>query len=130
MLKSELHSLGLNPDPAINSHPGDLRVGQGIIVCAVPRMEFKLCISSASISWWMLKDPTLSFANSRRAIAGPLNKFQTPALTYRGHRVNTAMLPEIHTKFVNFESTTSGIIILCSHHKQTVSKTIVVQKCN
>ena len=39
---SELSSLGLNPDPAINCHPGVSRAGWSIDVCAVPRMDVKL----------------------------------------------------------------------------------------
>ena len=37
-------SLGLNPDPAINCHPGVSQAGWFINVCAVPRMDVK-CVS-------------------------------------------------------------------------------------
>ena len=51
-------------------------------MCAVPQMDVTLCVQSASIHWWTLKDPTVSFVKRRRAIAGTPAKFKIPALIY------------------------------------------------
>ena len=64
-----------------------------INVFAVPRMNVKTGIMSASIRWWMLKDPMVSFTKSRRAIARTLNKFKIPALTSRGHCISGTAMP-------------------------------------
>ena len=50
-LFSKLSSLGLNPGPCINYHPGVSQAGSFINVCAVPRMDVKLSILPANISW-------------------------------------------------------------------------------
>ena len=41
-LTSKLSSLGLNPDPAINYHPGVSQAGRFILLWAFPRMDVKL----------------------------------------------------------------------------------------
>ena len=48
-LASELSSLGLNPDPAINCHPGVSHAGQGSNVCAINLVDVKPEDSSARI---------------------------------------------------------------------------------
>ena len=50
-LTSELSSLGLNPDTAINCHRHVSQTGKGINVCAVLQMNVQLGIPSHSISW-------------------------------------------------------------------------------
>ena len=40
-----------------------------------------------------VKDPTVSFATSGRAIAGTMAKFQIPTLTSRGHCINGTAAP-------------------------------------
>ena len=54
---SKMSRLGLNPDPAINCHPSVSQAGPFINVCAVPRIDIKLDVPSAGISWWTLKIP-------------------------------------------------------------------------
>ena len=97
-LTSKLFSLGLNPDPAINCHPGEF-----INVCTVPRMDVTMCIPSSSISLWMLKnkDRKVSFAKSRVAVANTLAKFQIPALTYRGHCISGTAAPPANAATCN-----------------------------
>ena len=56
-LASELSSLGLNPDAAINCHRRVSQTGKGINVCAVLQMNVQQGIPSYSISWWTLKTP-------------------------------------------------------------------------
>ena len=56
-LDSELCSQGLNVARAINCRPGVYHAGQSINVCAVPRMDVKLGVLSAGISWWTLSIP-------------------------------------------------------------------------
>ena len=51
-------------------------------------MDVKLRVLSAALV--DVKDPTVSFAKSRRAIAGTLNKLQFPALTGRDGTVTTS----------------------------------------
>jgi len=53
-LASQLSSLGLNPDRAINCHPGVSQAGRFIIVCAV-----KLDVTSAGIPPIFLSQPYL-----------------------------------------------------------------------
>ena len=57
MLAHKLLSLGLNPDPAINCHPGVSQTGWFINVSAVPRMDVEAGVPSAHISWWTVKIP-------------------------------------------------------------------------
>ena len=47
ILTSEVSSLGSSLEPGINSHPGVSQAGQGINVCAVPQVDFKLSVPSA-----------------------------------------------------------------------------------
>ena len=49
-LASDLSSLGLNINPAINCHPGVLHLWRCITKCAVSRMHVKLGVLSASTS--------------------------------------------------------------------------------
>ena len=57
-------------------------------VCAVPRMDVKLGVLSASICWWTLKIPWVSFMKSRQAITVTLDKFEIPTLTSRGYCIS------------------------------------------
>ena len=50
-MASELYRMGLNLGPATNTHPGVSQAGLFINVSAVPRMDVKLGIPFASISW-------------------------------------------------------------------------------
>ena len=50
-------ALGSNLGPAPNCHPGVSQARRSVNVCAVPQMDVKLGVSSASIPWWMLKIP-------------------------------------------------------------------------
>ena len=54
-LATELSSLCLNLDSAVNCHPGVSQAGRGINVCAAPRSGMKLHFPFADIRWWMLK---------------------------------------------------------------------------
>ena len=47
----------LIPDVATNRRIGVSQAGYCIAKCAVPKLDFKPCVQSASISWWMLKIP-------------------------------------------------------------------------
>jgi len=56
VLSSKFSILGLNPDLAINYHPGVSQAG--VIhqcVCRPSDMDVKLGVSSAGITWWALK---------------------------------------------------------------------------
>ena len=54
-LVSKLAGLDCHPDSAMNCHPGVSQTGGFIHVCAVLRMDVKLGVPSAGISWWTSK---------------------------------------------------------------------------
>ena len=84
-------------------------------------------VPSDGITWWMLNTPTVSFAKSRRAITGTLNKFQIPARTSGGHCISgkatpsPVMLPRslvLHTNKGDQELkyTNNASNMLCTKH--------------
>ena len=61
----------------LSSNPSDSQAGWFINVCAVPWMDVKRMSHLPALVCGS-KDPTVSFAKSRRAIAGTLKKLQIP----------------------------------------------------
>ena len=53
----KLSSEGLNPNPAINRHPGISQAGWLLNVCAIPPMDDKLGVPSTDINWCTLRIP-------------------------------------------------------------------------
>ena len=64
-LACDLDNLGLNLGPAINSHPGVSHARKGVDMCAVPRIDVKLGVPSASLKVVDVKDHRVSFVKSR-----------------------------------------------------------------
>jgi len=81
----------LNPDPAINCHPGVSPAGRFINVCVVPRKDVTTGIPLVSIYWGILKIPLVSFAKNKQAIASSMAKLQNPVLEHMAlHQRGTA----------------------------------------
>ena len=78
-----LSSLGLNPNPAINCHPGVSPAGWFINVCAIPWIYVELGVPSSGISWWMLKIPRCPLRRVGELSPAPWYKLQIPARTDR-----------------------------------------------
>ena len=76
-LASDLSSLGLNPDVAINCHHGVSQTVKGFNVCAVLQMNVQLGIFPHNIRWWTLKTPRhLSWRVGELSLAHwPISKF-------------------------------------------------------
>ena len=90
--------------PGFESQPiGKLSARWFINVCAIPQVD--------------VKDPTVSFMKSRRAIAGTMNKLQIPELTYRGHCSNGPATPEandaILQPWATYERSIIQLFIVC-----------------
>ena len=64
ILAFELSILGLNPDPAINGHPGVLGAGQFINVCSIHLKDEPEDSSIAALEVVDIKDPILFFVKS------------------------------------------------------------------
>ena len=91
-------SLGLNPDTAINWHPGVSQAGRGTDVRTVPQMDAQQGVLSTSISWWTLE-----------VLWCPLwrNKWQHPGV-----------ISNTHEQITNFSLTCRGTALEEQSHYQ------------
>ena len=75
----ELSSQNLNTDTTIDCHSGVFQARRFSNVCAIHRIDVKLGVPPARLV--NIKDPTMSFLESRRAVASTLDKLQITAST-------------------------------------------------